>query len=184
MTQDYRIFAGAFPTGELSERIQAVRQRYDPVTARITPPHVTLAGTYWRSGPAIPKNEAASIARLEAAAASLAAFELHLEGVFTFPPPEKPVIYMGMAVDEALLSTRRVLLQALGQDKHQKYTPHLTLAMRLTGNTAQQALSELKAGPLDRERFIAPIQEIRLMQRGPADPAWRCIAAVGLKTKH
>jgi hypothetical protein len=49
---DSRIFVGAFPAGELAERIQAVRLRHDANTARITAPHVTVAGTYWRSGPA------------------------------------------------------------------------------------------------------------------------------------
>ena len=51
MKQDYRIFVGAFLEGELANAVQAIRQQYDPVTARITPPHVTSAGTYWRSGP-------------------------------------------------------------------------------------------------------------------------------------
>jgi len=31
---DYRIFVGAFRTGELAERIQAVRLRHDAKTAR------------------------------------------------------------------------------------------------------------------------------------------------------
>ena len=59
---DYRIFVGAFLSGELHEGIQAVRQWYDAKTARITPPHVTLAGTYWRGGPATAENEAEAIA--------------------------------------------------------------------------------------------------------------------------
>jgi 2'-5' RNA ligase len=63
---DYRIFIGAFPTGELAERIQAVRLQHDAKTARITAPHVTMAGTYWRSGPATPENERDAIARLQA----------------------------------------------------------------------------------------------------------------------
>jgi len=63
---DYRIFVGAFPTGELAERIQAVRLRHDAKTARVTAPHVTVAGTYWRSGPAKPENESDTIARLQA----------------------------------------------------------------------------------------------------------------------
>jgi hypothetical protein len=54
---DYRIFVGAFPEGEVAERIQAVRSRHDAKTARITAPHVTMAGTYWRRGPATPENE-------------------------------------------------------------------------------------------------------------------------------
>jgi len=180
MPQDYRIFVGAFPTGELSERIQAVRQRIDRVTARITPPHVTLAGTYWRSGPATAANESAAIARLKAIAPHIPAFALHLGGVAAFPPADKPVIYLGVAVDAALLAARQALLQALGPDKHRTFTPHLTLAMRLSGAEAQRALAKLKASPWEREQLTAPIHELRLMQRGPNDPAWRCIATLGL----
>jgi hypothetical protein len=66
-TGDYRVFVGAFPTGELAERIRAVRVQHDAKTARITAPHVTMAGTYWRSGPATPENECDAIARLQAA---------------------------------------------------------------------------------------------------------------------
>ena len=90
----YRIFAGAFVTGELGEQIQAVRQRYDPVTARVTPPHVTLAGTYWRSGPATAESEAEAIRRLEILPGILLPFELALSGVRTFPG-ERPVVYLG-----------------------------------------------------------------------------------------
>lgn len=43
-TGDYRIFVGAFPEGELAQQIQALSQQFDPVTTRISPPHVTLAG--------------------------------------------------------------------------------------------------------------------------------------------
>src|SRR5512140_1544621 len=102
MPQDYRIFAGAFPSGELAERIQAIRQQYDPTTARITAPHVTLAGTYWRGGPAAASSEADAIDRLERAIQGIRSFDLHLGGVHTFPPPDKPVIYLGVAVDPAL----------------------------------------------------------------------------------
>ena len=58
---DYRIFVGVFPTGDLADRIQGLREQCDPVTARITAPHVTLAGTYWRTGPATPENEPSRI---------------------------------------------------------------------------------------------------------------------------
>ena len=54
---DYRIFVGVFPTGDLADRVQGLREQSDPVTARITAPHVTLAGTYWHTGPATPQNE-------------------------------------------------------------------------------------------------------------------------------
>jgi len=62
----YRIFVGAFLTGELAERVQAVRLQHDAKTARIAAQHVTMAGTYWRSGPATPDNEPDAIARLKA----------------------------------------------------------------------------------------------------------------------
>jgi len=45
MPGDYRIFVGAFPTGDFVDRVQALRKQRDPKTARITPPHVTLAET-------------------------------------------------------------------------------------------------------------------------------------------
>jgi len=72
---DYRTFVGAFPTGELAERIQSVRLRHDAKTARITAPHVTVAGTYWRNGPATPNNEAEAITRLQAVEDQLKPFE-------------------------------------------------------------------------------------------------------------
>jgi 2'-5' RNA ligase len=85
MSSDYRIFVGAFPQGEIATRIQAVRERLDPKTARIIPPHVTLAGTYWRSGPSVPENEAALIRRLQAIQGQIPAFPRLLGKVQTFP---------------------------------------------------------------------------------------------------
>src|SRR5512136_1599922 len=90
---DYRIFVGAFPTGELAERIQAVRLQHDAKTARITAPHVTMAGTYWRSGPATPENERDTIARLQNVQGRLQPFELALGGVESFLPFNN-VIYL------------------------------------------------------------------------------------------
>src|SRR5512139_1213362 len=109
--QDYRIFIGAFPEGELAERLQDLRRRYDPKTARITPPHVTVAGTYWRSGPPTVENEAKSIARLQAIRDRVLPFDLVLGGIHTFPPANRPVIYMGVTAIEGLLAARRALLQ-------------------------------------------------------------------------
>ena len=47
---DYRIFVGAFPEGDLADRIQTVRLQYDAKTARITAPHVTMAGPTGATG--------------------------------------------------------------------------------------------------------------------------------------
>lgn len=179
--QDYRIFAGAFPTGELAERIQQVRLRYDRKTALITPPHVTLAGTYWRSGPPTPENEAQAIASLQALCGQVAPFELILGGIQTFPPASKPVIYLCVECSSQLLAVRSKLLDALGSDKHRRFEPHLTLAMRLSRPRAEAMLSELSGSEWQSERIIAPITSLRLMQRGPKHPAWRCIFVLELK---
>lgn len=177
---DYRIFVGAFPRGELAQRVQALREQYDPVTARITAPHVTLAGTYWRRGPATPEQEAATIARLQAYNDELTAFSLHLGGIALFAPTERPVIYLQVEPTPALLAVRTALLTILGRDKHHHFTPHLTLAMRLKGPAARRMLDDLHASDWHNSRWQAPIERLALMQRGPADPAWREIGQVSL----
>lgn len=176
---DYRVFVGAFPTGDLAEQIQAVRLRLDRRTAEITPPHVTVAGTYWRSGPATSQNESAAMQRLAAAAAQIPPFDLQLGGIGVFPGA-RPVIYLDVQVTAQLLAARAVLLEALGPDQHHSFNPHLTLAMRLDPAPAAAARAELERTPWHRQRFTAPIRELRLMQRGPHDPAWRCIQSVPL----
>lgn len=181
--QDYRIFVGAFPQGEIAARIQAIREHYDPVTARITAPHVTLAGTYWRRGPATPEQEAATITRLQALSGELPAVPLHLGGIALFAPTERPVIYLQIELTPALLAVRAALLSVLGRDKHHHFTPHLTLAMRLKGPTARRMLDELHQSEWHSERWSVPIAQLAFMQRGPTDPAWREIGQVKLNSE-
>ena len=179
MPGDYRIFVGAFPGGDLAERIQALRQRLDPVTARITPPHVTLAGTYWRRGPATPDNEAALIARLPAVGVAVAPFALELGGVASFLPHSR-VVYLAAAATPPLLAAREALLAAIGRDTHRTFHPHMTLTMRLSQGQTQQALDELRRTPWHTERRQALIDHLWLMQRGPEDAAWRFVYRVEL----
>lgn len=138
---DYRIFVGAFPARPLNGQIQTMRQGYDAKTARITPPHVTLAGTYWRSGPATPENERETIARLEAVQAEIEPFDLILGGIASFP---QGVTYLDVAVTGGLLAARAVLLKAMGPDKHPHFVPHLTLAMRLDAAGHEQMQAKLR----------------------------------------
>ena len=179
MSQDYRIFAGAFIDGELAERIQAVRQKFDPTTARITPPHVTLAGTYWRSGPPTAENEAETIRRLEILPGLLQPCDLLWNGVQTFPG-ERPVVYLCVKVNQGLVEARNLLLSMLGPDKHREFRPHLTLAMRLPWETAWEMVNELRESEWNTQVHAAPINELRLMQRGPQDKAWREIHRLSL----
>lgn len=179
-SKDYRIFVGAFPTGALAAQLQALRAQYDPVTARITAPHVTLAGTYWRTGTATLDQEAATITRLHAAQTDLQPFTLHLGGIATFPPADRPVIYLQVEVTPKLLAAHAALVNALGRDKHHHFTPHLTLAMRLKGQAAQQMVEQLQQSEWHTRQWIAPIARLALMQRGPTDPAWREIATFSL----
>jgi 2'-5' RNA ligase len=176
---DYRIFVGAFPTGDLARRVQALRQRQDVVTARITAPHVTLAGTYWRSGPATPENEAKTIARLQAVRDQAQPFELVLGGVGSFLPHAR-VIYLEVEPTAALLAARRALLDALGPDKHRRFVPHLTLAMRLGRRETRSLLAQLQLSEWHSGRWPVPIDHLWLMQRGPEDPAWRHIQRIDL----
>ena len=179
MNQGYRIFAGAFPSGELAESIQAVRQKYDPVTARITPPHVTLAGTYSRSRPFSIKNEAETIRRLEILSGILQPFDLLLNGIRTFPG-ERPVVYLGVEVNKGVIEARNLLLSMLGPDKHDDFRPHLTLAMRLAWDQAWEMTGQLQDSEWNTQQHITPIHELRLMQRGPKDKAWNCIYTLKL----
>lgn len=172
---DYRIFVGAFPTGALAEQIQAIRQQYDPVTACITPPHVTIAGTYWRSGPPTLKNESLLIARLHEV--NFAPFTLELGGIKTFADK---VLYLHAQTTPPLLTVRQQLLQVMGHDKHQAFVPHLTLAMRLNPTDIQTMKMELEQTHWHTHRPIAPITELWLMQRGAKDPVWRRIATFEL----
>ena len=171
---DYRIFVGAFPTGDIADRIQAVRLRYDSRTARITAPHVTMAGTYWRSGPPTPENEAVTIERLKAIEDRLRPFEMILGGVESFLPGT-PVIYLHIEPTESLLAARKTLLDAIGSDKHLHFTPHLTLTMRLAQARTQSLLNELRRGDWHARHWHILIDHLWLMQRGPGDPAWRYI---------
>ena len=176
---DYRIFVGAFPEGELAERIQSIREKYDATTARITPPHVTLAGTYWRSGPPTLENETETVRRMEIIQGILPPFELQLGGVRTFRG-ERPIVYLGVTVNKPLVEARNLLLSVLGMDKHKEFTPHLTLAMRLPWEEAWAMISELSDHELHTAQWAAPIRELRLMLRGPKDPAWHCIYTLTL----
>ncbi len=185
MSNDYRIFVGAFLEGELAEQVQAVRQKYDPVTARITPPHVTLAGTYWRSGPATAENEAEAIRRMEILPGILLPFDLVLGssgpgGVKTFPGA-RPVVYLAVEINKGVIEARNLLLGILGMDKHADFRPHLTLAMRLNWDLAWQMVNDLQGSQWNTQQHVQRIRELRLMQRGPSDRAWRCIHTLKLE---
>ncbi|MEM7113623.1 MAG: 2'-5' RNA ligase family protein [Chloroflexota bacterium] len=175
---DYRIFVGAFPTGALAEQIQVVREQYDWKTAGITAPHVTLAGTYWRLGKGVPEEETAVIRTLTTCLANLPAFDLHLGGIRTFG---NRIAYLEVKMTPELEDTRRTLVQCLGQDKHRRFTPHLTLSMRLKARKTAVMVNELRETAWHHGQFIAPITELHLMQRNQQDPAWRSIARFPLQ---
>ena len=87
---------------------------------------MTVAGTYWRSGPVTPDNERDNIVRLQAVQSRLRPFELALGGVGSFLS-HVLVIYLCVEHTADLLAARHVLLDALGPDKDRHDTPHLTL---------------------------------------------------------
>ena len=174
---DYRIFVGAFPEGNKIDKIQQLRQQIDLKTAQITPPHVTLAGTYWRSGQPNANSEANLIEKLTALAPYLKPFSLQLGGIYTFG---QRVIYLGVLPTKEMLAIRNQLLGVMGRDKHRQFKPHLTLAMRLKGSRFSETLAELRQSEWVNGRFTTPIRELRLMQRGADDPTWRTIHTLPL----
>lgn len=178
---DYRIFVGTFLSGPLGKQIQTVRQQYDAKTAHITPPHVTLAGTYWRSGPATTENEAEVITHLEIVRTEIQPFDLILGGITSFP---QGVIYLDVVITEELIAARARLLEALGQDKHSHFVPHLTLAMRLDAAGNEQMLRELRETAWHSSRWTVRIDELKLMQRGREDRVWRAIHRFTLGSEH
>ena len=175
---DYRVFVGAFPTGELAEQIQQLREEVDYKTSQITAPHVTLAGTYWRNGTPTRSGARGLIDRLDTLADRLNKFDLELGGIQTFG---ERVIYLGVKPTDPMLAVRRALLNTIGQDKHRRFKPHLTLAMRLKQPAFGETLAELQTTEWENGRFTAPITELHLMQRGEKDPAWRTIHTIPLK---
>ncbi len=177
---DYRIFVGAFPEGDLADRIQSVRVQHDAKTARITAPHVTMAGTYWRSGSPTPENEANTIERLRSIENQLRPFEMKIGGVETFLP-DNPVIYLHIEPTADLLAARKALLHVIGQDKQRHFTPHLTLTMRLDQPKTEALLPQLRQADWHTLRWNVSIEHLWLMQRGPHDPAWRYLYRVEMK---
>ncbi|GJM41233.1 MAG: hypothetical protein DHS20C20_15150 [Ardenticatenaceae bacterium] len=174
---DYRIFVGAFPEGKKIDQIQQLREKYDWKTSQITPPHVTLAGTYWRTGQPTAANEGVLIEKLTSLTPYLKPLTLQLGGIYTFG---QRVIYLGAPPTDEMLAIRNSLLGVMSKDKHRKFRPHLTLTMRLKGEAFDEALAALAQSEWGDGRFTTPIHQLRLMQRGPDDPAWRTIHTIPL----
>jgi 2'-5' RNA ligase len=91
------------------------------------------------------------------------------------------VLYLGVRPARELLAARQLLLHVIGEDKHRRFTPHLTLAQRLAPEELAAAEARLLVTKWERERWRVPVTQLQLMQRGPDDPAWRTIAVLELK---
>jgi 2'-5' RNA ligase len=88
--------------------------------------------------------------------------------------------FLGVMLTEEFLRARQTLLEVVGRDTHRRFTPHLTLAMRLKGHAAQAMLADLQSIEWETQHWRAPIDALHLMQRGPGHPAWRSIARLPL----
>jgi 2'-5' RNA ligase len=106
-------------------------------------------------------------------------FSLELGGIRSFG---KRVVYLGVKPTDDLLKVRATLLRLSGRDKHRRFTPHLTLAMRLYKTETAVMIAELQGTKWENGRFTTPIHQLQLMQRGPDDPAWRTIYTLPLRT--
>ena len=102
-----------------------------------------------------------------------------LGGIGSFLPRRR-VIYLQVEPTADLLAARKVLLKALGPDKHRRFVPHLTLALRLGRQETRSLLAQLRQSEWHSDRWSALIDHLWLMQREPDDPAWRYIQRIDL----
>jgi hypothetical protein len=86
---------------------------------------------------------------------------------------------MKILADESIFTHDEVSLgsgvRVIGQDKQRHFTPHLTLTMRLDARKTEALLQQLRQTDWHTRRWNVPIAHLWLMQRGPADLAWRYI---------
>lgn len=176
-----RIFIGAFPTGSIAADLQAIRIKYDPKTAKISSPHVTLAGIYEYSENWFLKNEEEIITKIQDICTNIPTFEIQLGGVRIFPSKRKSIVYLEVVQTPDLLTARKELLSILGPDRHTHYTPHLTLAMRITDQQAKEMQSALSNKIWDQKQKTFSVASLQLMQRFPTDASWRTITVLQLK---
>ena len=170
---DYQIFVAAVPTGDLAERIQKVREELGGKTAVATPPHIILAGAYWRNGdPA--RGARGLVERLERLASKIKPFELKVGGIQTFGER----LILGVTPNNAILQARKSLLGEIGEDKHRRYRPHLTLATGLEQAALEAALAKLRESEWENGRFMASITEFHLMQRSREEANWRDVYTI------
>ena len=120
---------------------------------------------------------------LSAIQPELPPFELLLGGIAHFPPGHR-VIYLAVQMTAALRKTRQKLLDVLGRDKHGRFTPHLTLTMRLDEAVSVALLEQLRQSEWYTARWSASITQLHLMQRGPQDPAWRTLQTSPLEGRQ
>jgi 2'-5' RNA ligase len=90
------------------------------------------------------------------------------------------VIYLEVEPTAGLLAARELFLEALGPDKHRRFTPHLTLAMRLGQRDTRSLLARLRRSEWHSGRWSVHVDHLWLVQRGPGDPAWRYIQRIDL----
>jgi 2'-5' RNA ligase len=151
------IFILAELTGPVAARIRAVQERYDPKLARLTPPHVTIAGS---SGVGI-LSPATSVAQLrevlEPIAATTRPLTLH------FGPPtrfmQSEIVSLPLDPHGPLRELHeRIATSGLQFERARfAFTPHCTLSFYpvLTPKTARELLTMRVTEPVVIDRLQA-----------------------------
>jgi len=123
-----------------SKQLQGFREAIgDPMASHI-PPHITLVPPV-DLAPAVGEDV---LRHLEAAAASVAPFEVHLRGTATFRPLS-PVVFVALAegISGCEQLERTVRSGLLGVDLTYPYHPHVTVAHEVGDDVLDQAFAEL-----------------------------------------
>jgi len=123
-----------------SAQIQRFREGIGDPMADHIPPHITLVPPV-DLAPAV---AAEVVCHLEAAAAAVAPFEVHLRGTATFRPLS-PVVFIALAegISGCEQLERHVRSGLLGVDLTYPYHPHVTVAHEVSDAELDRAFTEL-----------------------------------------
>ncbi|TDF96618.1 2'-5' RNA ligase family protein [Paenibacillus piri] len=165
-----------FPSKEIQDTANRLRQRYDPQFAFIDP-HLTLrASEDWTDDQLRDVHEL-----LERTAAQCKPIRLHFNRFSTFFPVNN-VIYLALSDPEPMQSLYKRICgggMLAEPDKPYAYTPHLTVAQNLGDDELHDLYGSLRLRDVD---IACTVDKLELLRRS-ADGIWEHMHAYPLTNK-
>lgn len=151
--------------GAARERAEALRQRFDPRSARALPAHVTLAGPVNVDTPLAEVRKA-----LERVAQSTRPFPVAIGGVSTFAPVSCTT-FLEVEPREALAELNGTLRAELGWTAGYPYHPHVTVTEYLDPQSTEAVYRELARDVRNGEVLPDYLDRMTLLQK-EGDGTW------------